>query len=314
MRILQVCGGLIAAIWLAVAPVKALAGSMTLLGAGKAGASYQGPLDVFTASPYAAYSCARALSASVASTTGNLCDLVDSAAPTTVICTLKALTTGKVDLAGTYCTGGLTPSAKCAAATGGVCNISKAYDQTGNGRDASQATAASQPTLLFSSSPTGTLPVMNCNAGGSRILATASVTAAQPLTLSGVLYHVAVASNGNAFGADFAAVFLTVNGSNAIASGGTSLTSAVSDATWYAVQGLLNGNGTSSAVNVNGSDTTGAAGTTGFSANTVRLCRANSAQHGGYIAEALIWAAASNSADRGNIATNQRSSTNGYNF
>lgn len=39
MRILQVCARLFLALWLALAPVKAWAGSMTLLGAGKVGAA-----------------------------------------------------------------------------------------------------------------------------------------------------------------------------------------------------------------------------------------------------------------------------------
>src|ERR1700733_14347786 len=122
------------------------------------GSSYQGPGDVVSGAT-AWGSCARAYSSSVASGT-NMCDLVDSAAPTTVICTLQTGSNGKVNLTGTYCTGGVTPATKCAAATGGLCNISKIYDQAGSTGGFIQATVGNQAQLTFSA--LNALPGIKC--------------------------------------------------------------------------------------------------------------------------------------------------------
>lgn len=277
--------------------------------------SYQGPGDVFTTSPYAWYSCARVFTAAQANTSTSLCDLVDSAAPTVVICTLRGSSTGFVDLAGSYCTGSVTPSVKCAAATGGVCNVSQMYDLTGNGRHVTQATAASQPALTFSSTPSGTLPSVNC-AVGATVLASGAVTQAQPLTFSAVALRNSTTTAGGIVGGASGAPYLaggTTNNQVQI-NGGSSLTATASDASWHALNALANGNGTSSAINVDGSDATGAGGTTGLSALAIRLCRANSTGYNGRIAEAGIWAASSTSTDRGNLNTNQHSLLSGYNF
>src|SRR5258708_4464076 len=73
--------------------------------------TFQGPGNIVSGA-IAWQSCARVYNASLASTATSLCDLVDSAAPTVVICTLRGTTSGFVDLAGTYCTGSVTPAAK----------------------------------------------------------------------------------------------------------------------------------------------------------------------------------------------------------
>jgi hypothetical protein len=106
-----------------------------------------------------------------------LADLVDSAAPTVVICTLRGSAAGTVDLTGTYCTGGLTPAAKCAAATGTKCNISKVYDQVGTNHWV-QTTGTKQPTLTFNA--IGGLPAMTFVSTSAQILTTGSAITSQP--------------------------------------------------------------------------------------------------------------------------------------
>lgn len=149
-----------------------------------AGSSYTGPGDVVSGATVF-FSCARAYNATYANGTNPLCDLVDSAAPTVVICTLRVATTGFADLTGTYCTGSVTPTAKCAAATGGVCNVKQAYDQSGAGNNATNSTAASQPVLTFSGA--NSLPGMTCaQASGTLLLTAASFTPSLPYTFAGV--------------------------------------------------------------------------------------------------------------------------------
>lgn len=301
---------LLLSLWLAPAWAQ-----VPLTGAGKGTpAAFAGPFDVYTTAPAVGWSCARALSAAKAAAQANLCELVDSASPTTPICTLKAKKDGFVDLTTASCTGGLTPAAACAAATGGVCNIWKIYDQSGNSRDAVQATAANQPVIRFSSTPSGALPAIDCKTAGTIIASVSAGTAInQAFATSLVAFHPTGLGNGNLLGSDGTAV-TTISSTTATVAAGTNLTAAISDNTWYAVQGLLNGNGTSSAINVNGSDTTGAAGTGGIASGaTLSICRALGSQGRGYIAEALIWgsSATTTSTDRTNIYNNQHSA-NGY--
>lgn len=306
MRCLQDTARVVLALWLALAPVKAWAGSMMLLGAGKAGASaptYQGPGDVL-ASAYGWYSCTRAYSAAFAATQGNICDLVDSAAPTTPICTLKSTTSGFVDLTA-YCTGSVTPAAKCAAATGGVCYVSQAYDQTGNGRHVVQTANANQPKIAFSQ--INSLPVMDLTSGAALVLATsATFTIAADITMSAVAKRTsgtslagiggANAATGPLLGAHAANTFVIANG--------TEVAGAATDNTWIAGQGLLSNTAAQCAYNINGVDTTGqTCGTAGFAGVAIRVGRAGS-QWVGYIAEFGMWQATGSPTVRGNLYTN----------
>ncbi len=145
-----------AIVFAVVSPVKA--GSMMLMGVGSAphAASYQGPGDVFSTSPYAWFSCARAYNGSYAASTGNLCDVVLTSGGAAA-CTIKAATNGFADLTGTYCAGSVNLPTACAAG----CSVSKMYNQISPGTcDVVQATLASMPALLLNSTPTGTLPAV----------------------------------------------------------------------------------------------------------------------------------------------------------
>jgi hypothetical protein len=122
----------------------AFAGSMMLMGAGKppAAASYTGPGDI--TNTYLAWgSCAFVYKALLANMSTNMCDLVASTGGAAV-CTLRGSASGAVDQSG-YCPGGLTPSAACAAASGGSCLVTKVYDQTGHSVDLLQATLSAMP-------------------------------------------------------------------------------------------------------------------------------------------------------------------------
>lgn len=278
-----------------------------------AAATFQGAGDVVSGA-IAWGSCARAYNAAYANGTNPLCDLVDATTGTVAICTLRAATTGFVDLTGNYCTGTTTPALACAAAAGGSCKISKAYDQTGTGNHFTQATAANMPALTFSA--LNSLPGMTF-AAGSGTLATANVTQAQPLTLSAV---------GSRTGANTTeTALLATNGSGTPKFGPTSiintwnlscpttLNATASDGSFHAAQGVCNG--VSSALIVDGSATTGDAGATGYSAQNIRIARFGAAATlTGVIMEVGIWPSAFNATQYGNVNTNQHSAANGYNF
>jgi hypothetical protein len=116
--------------------------------------------------------CVRVYNAAYANGTNSLCDLVDSAAPTTAICTLRVKTNGLVDLTG------VTPATKCSAATGGVCNVSKIYDQAGSTGGFIQTTAGNQAKLSFNA--LNSLPGIACTSAAATSLSTSgSVTLPQ---------------------------------------------------------------------------------------------------------------------------------------
>jgi hypothetical protein len=276
--------------------------------------SYQGPGDVVSGF-YVWGSCARAYNAAYANGTNPLCDLVDSAAPTTVICTLRVLTTGFVDLAGSYCNGGTTPSAVCAAATGGACRVSKVYDQSGNGRDFTQATAANQAGLSFSA--INGLPAINCAAVVASFVQTSNQTLAQPFSVVSTWRLTTGGSNGAAFGAQSTTTW-TGNGTSGSSqdrfSAGTSVdVSSVALNAWRGAGSVFNG--ASSEYNMNGTNSTGLnPGTNGFSAEGMRICRGGGVSLNGQVTEAGLVASALNSTQTGALITNMRSSTYGYNF
>jgi hypothetical protein len=275
-------------------------------------ASYQGPGDIV--SGFLTWgSCARVYTASLASTSTSLCDLVDSAAPTVVICTLRGTATGFVDLVGAYCTGSVTPATKCAAATGGVCNISQVYDQTGHSHPFTQTTAASQPSLVFSA--LNGLPGMNFGTSTNGLLATGTITQAQPFTFSAVYKRVNATPAGGIIGSDTGTTICA----EASTSGNTGLTAGTlvnetaADAAFHSINDLVSS--TSSAINVDGTDTASlSVGTNAFSSNAVRIGRCNGATlTTGSIMEAGILNATTTSTQRNSLSTNQHGST-GYNF
>ena len=96
--------------------------------------------------------------------------------------------------------------------------------------------------------------------------------------------------------------------------GGTILDLAAANNSWHSVNALANGNGTASAINVDGTDQTGAAGIGGISSNTLRVVRVSSLTGTVALAEVGVWNAATISTDRSNLSSNQHSATNGYNF
>lgn len=271
--------------------------------------AYVGPGDVYTTSPYAWYSCARAFTAAYASGGSNAC-LVQRQSDNAQ-CTTKFAASGFVDLMTAYCTSNTQTIAQFCNAT--TCRVMTAYDQTGNARDAVQATFGSAPAYTLSSSPTGTLPVMSCSA--TLVIQTSSTfTVAQPLNFSAVIEVTTGGTTGGIIGGAAGGNALLQSGASANTvgvSGGVILSASATDNAWHAVQGLANG--ASGAINADGSDTTGNTSTTGISATNIRLCRATGGQLTGFIAEAGFWNSATSSANRNSINANQHGST-GYSF
>lgn len=307
---------IIIAAFLLLIALPAYCGQMSLLGAGKTTvtASYSGPGDVVSGAVLF-YSCARAVNLAYANGTNSLCDLVDSAAPSTVICTLRVATTGFVDLTGTYCTGSVTPAVKCAAATGGVCNVSKMYNQVAPGtNDVTNTTASSQPRLTFSA--LGGLPGITCtNAASSVITTTGVITQSTPYTLGSVSIRTpSSATEGGIFGESGGGVttMLYTAATNTVGYRSvTDNTATASDTNFHSIIAVAPSAANSTIV-VDGSGTTSTPNGANLN-QTMRICRsANTTQSlNGSIMEAWMFNSAFNSTQYGNQNTNARSS-NGY--
>jgi hypothetical protein len=276
----------------------------------RASSSYQGPGDVYSGST-AWGSCARAYNAAYANGTNLLCDLVASGSGAAVG-SLRVLTGGVVDLTAYF--SGSTPPVACAAASGGSCAISKVYDNTGNSNHWVQATLANMPLIAFNI--INGLPAINCGNGtpNNNLQTTNTFTQSQPITMSMVYQRNGNTSAGNGFFG---------NGSNNawIGSNGAANLGAVqfgniqnvtaADNAWHGLQGL--GDGASGASNIDGTDNSGIdAGSNGFSANTLRFCRAGTFQSAGYVAEGGYWPVTSTSTNRNALFANQNGA-NGYN-
>src|ERR1700721_2121518 len=268
------------AAWFALAaPCQAqlsLMGAGTTMGATPS-SNYIGPGDITfngsAANVKEFWSCARAVNNAHASTSTSLCDLVDSAAPTTIICTLRATTSGFVDLTA-YCPGSVTPAAKCAAATGGVCNVSDAHGQIGVIGDAINATASSQPVLVFSG--LGGLPVMKCTAATCILATTGTITLPQPFVMAtAYIRNPTSTATGQIVGGgtsttsiDSSSAAVANKFACAAAGGGGSV--AATDVIWHGGIALFNGT-TNSIIGVDGSNTSSlSCGTAGLSAEAIR--------------------------------------------
>lgn len=274
---------------------------------------YQGAGDIFSTGVIGAYSCSQAYNAAFAALAGSICDIVDTTTGVAT-CTIPIGTNGSANLTAVVCPTSapvVNVVTFCTVTHAAGCSITKVYDQSGSGRDVVQATLANMPTLILSSTPLGTLPAINCGTGTTLLLTSAgTVTQAQPITMSAVIIRKAGTTAGGAVGGS-SGIFMGSGTANlAEVSAGTALTASVTDNVWYSLQGLLAGNGTSSAINYypsggSDTDTLGAAGTTGLSAANTRVCRGNSQQFDGLVAEAIIYGATSTPTQRTNLANNQ---------
>jgi hypothetical protein len=229
--------------------------------------SYTGPGDIQAYKMWG--SCAFVYNASLASTGTSLCDLVASGNGASV-CTLRGSPTGAVDLASSYCAS-TTPSAACAAANGGSCAVSKVYDQTGNGNPIAQSTLAKMPALTFAAQ--NSLPCMSYNGAVPQWLASATFAASQSQP-TGASF---MAKRTSQFTTD-QGVVVVMNGSyqglqtgfpnvaNEVKSFmGANVTATATDNAFHAANFYVNGG--SSETDIDGTITTGNAGTNSMPAN-----------------------------------------------
>lgn len=175
-----------------------------------------------------------------------------------------------------------------------------------------QASPASMPRLLLSSTPTGTLPSLSCPGTVGTLQATIPSGSGPAYTFSAVMERTAGTAGASLIGSSGGTTIGFSGSGLADVYAGTALTLAATENTWHAVNSLASGSVSTSAINVDGTDQTGDAGTLAMS-TTMRICRVTGTTDTVGLAEIGVWQASSTSTNRNALSTNQHG-TNGYNF
>lgn len=275
---------------------------MLLCGAGKGPAggeavAYAGPIDAAGVSASGAWGlrCLR-----TAYCGGNLAN----------VCTVIATVDTCLDFASNATTGDLVivtiGGLACSSVT---CTVKTLYDQSGGSAcsgacNATQATVASRPTLVTSC--IGSLPCMRGAAGLSLSTPILGANLNQPNWISGVAVRTASFTTAGAFLGGGGSSCLFNNSANTVLNySGTALTAAATDSVLHAIQCIMNG--TSSELYVDGSNTTGNAGTGALPMNQSLLISSDSFANvlRGDIGEAILFNSAPNTTQKSNVNSNQ---------
>lgn len=270
------------------------------------GGAYAGPGDIVSGA-VAFFSC-RAYSAAKVGTKAYRIVRASDSTQTDI----NSLASGLCDTS--------TPTTFCNATT---CTVVTWYDQSGANAcagstacDVTQAVVAQQ--LPWSGAFLNGWPCMGENVAPSNIglYSAANLTLAAPATLV-ALVNFAVSTNiervitvGNASGTASRIAHATTNSANV--NFGTALAATETDGSPHAFIGV--GNGASSALVVDGSATTGNAGSQSVTSFVGVFNDQNSSPMQGFVCEAGIWPSAFNATQYGNMNTNMHGAANGWNF
>jgi len=214
------------------------------------GSSHTGVGDIVSLDGYWSV---RAYSRAYAQSLGNVFDLRRSSDNATMTATL-------------LCTGDLNSAAISAWAGADNIFVSKAYDQSGNGRHVTQGANASQPQLLLTggvaSKPCLSVAANNAGLTGANTTPATGVVSmfalANRSTSGAVVTMIAVnkANRTGIFGTDTFDYGSGANRSKLRSQTGTKIVATgVTDGSWWRAVGVVNG--ASSVISINGTDTTG---------------------------------------------------------
>jgi Alpha-L-arabinofuranosidase B, catalytic len=264
-------------------------------GGGSCTGGYQGPGDVVAGAAVwyglRSYSCAYATGANK----GAL--LLRASDSTTLDILIKADGTFDKSAASTFCN-----------AT--TCTVQTWYDQSGNGNDATQATAADQPTLSFNCVNTS-LPCLIFASPTVLNSTVAALTSAATLTGSGVGNQTGSFTSDSPFASGSTDLFglgnAAVGANQAEVFPGSTRTpsTTASNSNWHALQFIFNGS--SSFVSVDGvAGTSGGTGTAAWGSSTyIGKGAINASYMTGKMTEVGIWASNLSGTLQTNMCHNQ---------
>lgn len=245
----------------------------------------------------------RAYNAAYATANGKLINVVR--ASDSQACDILAATTGGLGVTAS-CTGGANGTAAATFCNATTCAIATAYDQSGANLctsapcNATQATAAARPTLVFNC--IGSLPCMQANSANSQALATSGSSAvSQPFTVAGAGNRT---GNTTAFSGFLDSGDGTFWGSSANTFGGffgTIVTATAADNTNHALVFMVNG--ASSIISVDNTETSVSPGAGALSAG-YNLFGQSTQFTTGNIYEAGVWPSGFTGTQRTNMCHN----------
>lgn len=146
-------------------------------------------------------------------------------------------------------------------------NVATAYDQTGGGHNATQATAGNQPALLPSCLKSGALPCLTFNGSSTTMTTSSFGSTNQPLTFSGVAERIgnftsfgdiSITNSGGPVGYAFDSA-----ANSFLGYGGLNCTAAQTDSVLHSIQAILFGS-LQSFLNIDGTTTSCNAGNNSF--------------------------------------------------
>lgn len=182
------------------------------------------------------------------------------------------------------------------------------YDQSGNGRNATQTTNANQP--AFTLSGLGSLPIITFTGASGHKLTTASFSVSQPFSVSAVAIRPSAAARDSYLGDGGGGIQISFspNANELRNFAGNNINSAspiaYTDNTWSAIQSILNS--TTSGWYVDGNSKVDLdAGTTGITAGVTIGDDAFSDPFDGSLTELGIWGSAFNATQASNMNSNQ---------
>ena len=267
-----------------------IAMGLATTGGGGGGSNYTGPGDIVSGA--IAWYGLRAYSAAVAATGTQKAIKIRRASDNTTM-DILILTSGALDTA--------TASTFCASTT---CRVTEAYDQTGNGNHVLQATKGQQPQLVFNC--IGSLPCLQFTGSSSQTLSV-SLIVPQPLTLSGTAEYTGGASQGDLMASSdgFSPSFGFAGNTVSEADDSSFISAAYVPGTFSAMQGVFHG--ASSAIYVNGAQTSGSVGNQSLSSAVGWGSWTSGGYLTGELTEVGIWALAFNTSQQSSMNANQRS-------
>lgn len=208
------------------------------------------------------------------------------------------LTSGFLDTA--------SANAFCASTT---CYVTKFYDQSGNGTDLSQATAANQPSLTFGC--LGAFPCIHF-AGAQRLFSAAIAAIPQPLSYSAVAERTGNLTAYNAIVSGGGSPYAEMGFNNAantvyLYAGNVAPTANATDNIWHSLNSVFNDSANATVMNVDGADTSLASGTgTGTTTELDMGSRSDGTNPlTGNIAEVGVWASGLTAGNRSSVSTDQ---------
>lgn len=182
--------------------------------------------------------------------------------------------------------------------------VTEAYDQSGNANHVTQSTASDQPQLFPNCG--NNLPCMASLTGGLTLASTTTVSDAQPWTIIGVSLRLSSSgSSGWILGRNAQAVggFTGGTANQAAMYAGTNLTATANDNVLHALAYI--GDGSSSAVVVDDTATSGSSGTNSLTNPYNVMSAGGSNELRGYVMETGFWGVAFSSTQYGNMCHNQ---------